>query len=198
MPQVAGAAALAKDYFLANGDGFIGIEGRPFVVLLAMTDRQGESFRHYIGFDELWGGGRFRMRRFDSSEHAGSWGWESYSQLFTAEGPHEHSLWGTASEPAGLQQVKVYSMFFEQDATDIAKIDLRLRDENCGSSSASLGLDSSDDVKKMVRIGSSGAGKQLCARLNAIHLPVASPQYGFLASRRAHVFAYYSQETSMR
>jgi hypothetical protein len=82
-------------------------------------------------------------------------------------------------------------MFFEQDASDIAKIDLRVRDSNCSGSSASLGLDNSDDVKKRVRVGSSAAGKALCARLNAIHMPSG-------ASRRAHVFAYYSGDTSMR
>jgi hypothetical protein len=199
VPQVAGAAALMKDYFLANGDTFIRIEGRPFVVLLAMTDRQGGGIlRRPTGFHDLFGGGRFQMRRFDSSDHSGSWGWESYSHLFAAEGPHEHQLFGSGAEPVGIQQFKVYSMFFEEDAANIAKIDLRVRDDNCSSTSSSLGLDSSDDVKKMVRLGSFAGGEKLCARLNAIHLPVPFPQIGYQEPRRAHVFAYYSSDTSMR
>jgi hypothetical protein len=188
-PQVAGAAALMKDYFLANSETFITIEGRPFVVMLAMGDRQGESGKVTTGFDPVWGAGRFQMRRFDGSDHAGVWGWESYSSVFSGTGPSEHSLWGSGTESASLNQAKVYMHFFEKDAEDIAKIDLRVRADNCAG--ASLGLDSSDDVKKMVRMDTSAAGQALCARLNAIHMPAGE-------SRRAHVFAYYSGDTAMR
>jgi hypothetical protein len=189
-PQVAGAGILVKDYFLANNFNTISTEGRPYVVLLAMGDRQSESgAKLSAGFDNEWGAGRFQMRRFDSSDHTGVWGWETYSHMFTAEGATNHNLFGSGTESTSLNQAKVYAMFFEQDADDIAKIDLRVRADNC--SGASLGLDSSDDVKKMVRVGSEGAGQALCARLNALHLPAGE-------SRRMHVFAYYSGDTAMR
>lgn len=74
-------------------------------------------------------------------------------------------------------------------AVDIRSSDLRLMPNNCGS--GSLGLDWGYDVKKMVRAGSNAANQSLCVRLNAIHLPSG-------ASRRAHVFAYYSNNTAMR
>ncbi len=185
-PQVAGAAILMKDYFLANGDGFIGIEGRPFVVMLAMGDRQGTSGYLTTGFDPVFGAGRFQLRRFDSSDNAAPWGWESYSFVFSSAGAHNHSLWGTGAEPSGIGQAKVVSMHFEGDSDDMAQIDLRLRGGNC--TGTSLGLDTGSDVKKRVTT-TAASGEQLCARLNAIHLP---------DSRRAHVFAYYSSDTAMR
>jgi Subtilase family len=192
VPQLAGAAALVKDWFLANNYSSIAIEGRPFVVLLAMADRQGQGGKLATGYDPVWGAGRFQMRFFGASDHPGGvMGWESYSVLFSSATASNHELWGSGAEPSGLNQVKVQMMFFEEDRTDIAKIDLRVRDDNCSATSASLGLDSSDDVKKRVRIGSAAAGAKLCARLNAIHMPAGQ-------SRRAHVFAYYSNETSMR
>jgi hypothetical protein len=190
VPQVAGAAALVKDYFLANGYGSITIEGRPFVVLLAMSDRQASVGRSTTGFDPVWGGGRFQMRRFDASDHTGVWGWETYSHVFNGTGTSDHILWGTNAEPASLAQVKVYSMHFETDAVNMANVNLQLRSSNC--TGLTLSADSSGDVKKMVRLGTSGAGHQLCARLNAVNFPTLG------APRRVHVFAYHSAETAMR
>jgi len=193
-PQVAGAAILMKDFFLANDYGFIGIEGRPFAVLLAMTDREFPgpfgAGKTSVGFHPVWGGGRFQMRKFDSSDHAGVFGWESYSHLFTADNETvEHNLWGSVAEPSTLNQLKVYSVFFEKDSLNMAKIDMRVLAGNCAGSS--LGLDNSYDVKKMVRTGTAARSQQTCARLQASHLPTG-------VQRRAHVFAYYSAATSMR
>lgn len=154
-----------------------------------MGDRQGEFGKRTTAFDEVWGAGRFQLRRFDGSDHTGVWGWESYSNVFSTTGAVNHNLWGAGAESASLQQVKVYSMHFEENTDLIAQADLRVRADNC--SGASLGLDSGPDIEKMVRVGSSGAGQALCARLNAITLPLPDP-------RRVHVFAYYSGDTTMR
>ena len=87
-----------------------------------------------------------------------------------------------------MNQVKVYIMFFERHSTDMAKIALSLETDNCAAQSLT---DSSYDVENMVRAGHGLAGENLCARLNVVHLPTG-------ASRRAHVFAYYSADTAMR
>ena len=87
---------------------------------------------------------------------------------------------------------KVYTMVFEDDNSDMADIELQVRDDNCSAGSQFLWGDYSMDVKSMVRLsGASAAGKRLCNRLEADHVPSGE-------SRRVHVFAYYSGDTAMR
>lgn len=158
VPQVAGAALLAKD--LSQG------------------------------LDPSWGAGRIQMRRFDASGHVGTWGWEYYNTVFTGSAQtHTRNLWGSGSEPASLAQIKTYMMFFERDAAGIANLDLALRQANCAS--PDLVVDASWDVRKMVRLGPTAAGQQLCVRTYAANIPSGE-------TRKAHVFSYYSFETTMR
>lgn len=185
-PQVAGAAVLLKDYFLTQGFTSIGIEGRPFVLLLAMSDRNGTVSSSLSGFDPLWGGGRFQMRRFDSADHSGVWGWESWSTIVSDGQVSTHSL-GTM--PSTVGQFKTYGMFFENDTSDMADIDIQVRSTSCTGSI--LNSDNSRDTKTMVRLGNSAASTTLCNRIEGYHVPSGE-------TRRFHQFAYWSADTSMR
>lgn len=191
-PQLGGTAILLKDWFLANGHTAINIEGRLFVVMLAMTDRQGGSSYRFSGFDPRWGGGRLQMRYFSGCEPGCPWGWETYSNVLYDGDVRDHEFLGTGTESSSLNQYKVYSMVFEDDNDDMADIDLQVRDDNCSASSQFLWGDYTMDVKSMVRLsGSVAAGKRLCNRLEADHVPSGE-------SRRVHVFGYYSGDTAMR
>ncbi len=91
-----------------------------------------------------------------------------------------------------LAQYKVYSMVLEDDNSDMADIDLEVRDDNCSPSSQFIFGDYTMDVKSMVRLsGSVVGGERLCNRLVADHVPSGE-------TRRVHVFGYYSGDTAMR
>lgn len=157
-----------------------------------MTDREAGTYHKSSRFDPRWGGGRFQMRYFSGCEVGCPWGWESYSGVLSDGQVIDHEFLGTGAEPSGLAQYKVYSMVFEEDNDDMADIDLEVRDDNCSATSNYLYRDGSKDVKSMVRLsGPTAAGKRICNRLSADHVPSGE-------TRRAHVFGYYSGDTSMR
>lgn len=181
---------MIKDWFLDQGYTSISIEGRLYVVLQGMADRaKGTSSYNSVGFDPRWGGGRFQMRYFSGSEPGYPWGWESYSAVLSDGQISDHSLFGNGLEPSTLHQYKAYATFFEEDSSNIADIDLLIMDDNCSGNT--LDYDISRDIHSMVRLGTSAAGKALCNRLHAYHVPSGQ-------TRRVHVFAYYSGDTNMR
>jgi hypothetical protein len=185
-PQVGGAAALLKDYFVSNGYGSLGVT-RLFTPLLAMTDRWNGSGRVTTGFDPHWGGGRFQSRFFSSADMGAPWGWEAYTHTLSQGQSGSHPLFGSGAEPSGLQQLKVYGFFLEEDNVDIADIDLYVSDDTTG---ATLGQDTSRDVKSMVRLGAVG-GHPLRATTGAFYVPSGQ-------SRQFTQVAYYSNGTAMR
>lgn len=98
-----------------------------------------------------------------------------------------HPLFGSGAEPSGLQQLKVYGFFLEEDNVDIADIDLYVTNDTTG---ALLGQDVSRDVKSMVSAGAVG-GAPLRATTGAYYVPSGE-------TRQFTQFAYYSGGTSMR
>ncbi len=191
-PQVGSAAIQVKDRFLSQGYTAVGIEGRMSVVLQAMTDRQNaQGFKRTNGFDPLWGGGRFQARYLSASDMGYPYGWETFSAVLSDNQVSNHSVKGAGPEPAGIGQFKSYAMVFEEDNTNIADIDVELRNQDCAAGSQVLASDSSRDVKSMVKLGASASNTALCVRLIADHVPSGQ-------TRRVHVFQYYSNLTSMR
>jgi hypothetical protein len=192
-PQVGGAGIMIKDWFLDHGYTSISTEGRLFVVMQAMTDRSYGSGWGTVGFNARWGGGRFQARYLDlaSGDLAAPAGWETYSAVLVQGQDDSHPFSTTGAEPVGLQQFKSHMVFFEGDTSDMADIDLKVEDNNCMPPNTTFGVDSSFDVKSMVRVGSGAAGKAMCTNLHAWTIPGGG-------SRRAHVFTYYSANTNMR
>lgn len=189
-PQVAGAAAVVKDWFLDNGF-FINSKGRLHTAMLAMTDRASSSTNYANSrFSDDWGGGRFQTRYYHNDDHSGVWGWESVWFEMEADDIVEHEFRGSGTESSNLNQFKAYMVFFEEDGSSVADITMQVRDQNCGAGSSVLRSDTSFDHKKMVRLtGGQAAGEALCIRLQAYEAP--SP-------RRVQLFMYYSASTDMR
>lgn len=192
-PQVAGTGVLIKDAFLYNGHPSIAIEGRLYAVMLAMSDRgDGTGIYRTSGFGDRWGGGRFQARFHDTADMGSAFAWETYSVIHSASG----SVWDEPMYPPGpasssLNQLKAYTMVFEDNNIVMSDFLLYLRTDNCDAGSVQLGIDDSFDVKKMVRLGTSARGQEICIRTHAYHIPPGE-------SRRIHVYAYYSGQTGMR
>ncbi len=193
-PQVAGVAALLKDWLIGVGmSNQANLPGVLFTNLLAMTDRSTSSGTKATSrFDPVTGGGRLQARLFDRQDHpTGPFRWEAATYTL-ANGQHVlHRVGGAGNEPAGIQTFKVYATFFEPDGTNIADIDVTVKDKGCGTGSGALGSDLSRDVKSMVSIGSAASGKDICVDLSAFHVPAGE-------TRQVTLVAYYTNETSMR
>lgn len=192
-PQVAGVAALFKDWMI--GQGFATQANMPgvlFANLLAMTDRANGTTRLTSGFDPIWGGGRLQARYFLQPDHpSGLWRWETATYSLTKGAHVQHLVAGAGNEPAGIKTFKVYAVFFEQDGSDVADIDVTVYDKGCGAGRTQLGSDISRDMKSMVSIGSAGAGKDVCVDLYGFHVPQNE-------TRDVVLVAYYTDQTSMR
>lgn len=193
-PQVAGIAALFKDWMIGMGfSNQANTPGTLFTNLLAMTDRVSSSgTKLQSGFDPVTGGGRLQARLFDLADHpSGLWRWETANYTLSHAQRVQHLVGGAGAEPNGINTFKVYAAFFEADGTDIADIDVRVKDKGCGANSLLLGQDVSRDTKSMVQIGSSGSGKDICVQLDAFYVPPGQ-------TREVTLVTYYTGETSMR
>ena len=100
-------------------------------------------------------------------------------------GNHPMSPSGPAS--SSLNQLKVYTKYFEEDADDIADIDLYIKDRDCGSGTTTLKSDTSRDTKRMAKLGTEARREDICIRNVATYVPTGT-------SRRVHVFAYCPQQ----
>jgi hypothetical protein len=195
-PQVAGAAMLFKDWLYAKGfGGAAETPGFMYANLLAMTDRanSGTTYKS-TGFDPVWGGGRLQARYYDlpAESTSGVWRWESAWYTLSDGQTVNHLAAGAGIEPAGIGQFKAYAVFLERDGTDVADIDMEVRDQNCAAGSALLGSDSSRDMKSMVRLaGSSVSNKSVCVKLKGYHVPQGE-------SRLVQLVIYWSDRTAMR
>jgi hypothetical protein len=191
-PQVAGAAILFKDWFLDTQGTFVNNPGQLFVMMLGMSDRGsgfsgGSPTSASTSFGNRWGGGRFQLRRFGANDvdvEAPFW----WSTGWTTMGPFDTfdiNVGGsTSDEPAALTQYKAYAWFAEETPSDVADIDLYVRD-NCDGTPATVRSDLSRDTKSMVRLDDEGASESLCMRLRAYHVPSGE-------TRKVHFFHYYS------
>lgn len=192
-PQVAGSALMFKDWMIAQGfSAQAALPGVIFTNMVAMTDREDGAGPVVKGFDKYWGGGRFQQRLYGVADHpSGFWRWEV--GVFTVgQSQHVHFLvGGSGNEPSGIQIFKAYAIFFEQDGTDVADIDLTVYDKGCGAGSSTLNYDNSRDDKSMVELGSTAAGKDLCLDLYGYHLPPGE-------TRQVVLLDYYTDQTSMR
>ena len=193
-PQIAGAAMLVKEAFLFSGLTYIDAPGVLYATLLSMTDRAYGTGATYKSarLDPAWGGGRFQLRYFSSTDHpaGGAWGFDLWETTIYNGNTIDFPIRGTGAEPAALQQFKVYAVVFEQSWQTVADVDLYVRDKNCGAGSVQLGLDNSFDTKSMVRLGSEAAGKELCVRLHGYAVPPGG--------RRVVLASYFSVDTQMR
>ena len=102
-----------------------------------------------------------------------------------------HLVAGAPAEPGGIQRFKVYALFFERDGSNVADIDIRVYDSNCGAGRTLLGSDLSRDTKSQVTVGTQAAGKNLCVELEGYHVPPGQ-------TRDVVLVVYYSDLTAMR
>lgn len=192
-PQVAGVAALFKDWMIGNGlVNQANSPGMLYANLLAMTDRQSSSGLKSAGFDPVWGGGRLQSRYFAAPDHpSGLVRWEFANYTIGANQHIQHRVAGVGNEPGGIRTFKIYAVFFERDGIDVADVDMSVYDKGCGAGKALLGSDLSRDMKSMVSIGSAGANKDVCVDLHGFHVPAGE-------TRNVVLVAYYTGDTSMR
>jgi hypothetical protein len=98
---------------------------------------------------------------------------------------------GAGAEPAGIRRFKAYAVFFEQDGFDVADVNLRVYDRDCGSGKVFLTGDTSRDYKSMASLGTSARGKALCVQLLASHIPAGE-------TRLVQLVVYYTSDGRMR
>ena len=128
----------------------------------------------------------------DLSDLGAPWYWSTASNVLSNGQAVSSNVGDSSNEPSGLGQFKAYSMVFENNVYDIAWVGLHIMNHNCTDSGATdLAADSSYDVKKMARVGSSGASQALCTHLHGACVPGSE-------TRQVLTFRYYSGATTMR
>lgn len=123
------------------------------------------------------------------SRRPGQGGWETWSGVLSNGQVSNHPFLGTGAEPTGIGQFKAYGLFFEDNYSGVANLNLHVKGSNCSGSD--LASDIGYDVKMMARLGSSASGQQLCVQRSGASVPSGE-------TRRLHQVAYYSGSTSMR
>jgi hypothetical protein len=134
------------------------------------------------------------MRHFGlgGGDHSGPWFWEAATYTLAATGAFvDHHVGGYGAEATGINQFKAYALVLEDDAFDVADVDMRVYESDCMGSPILYGSDLSFDSKSMVALGSVASGKSLCVRLNAAHIPTGQ-------LRKVQLVVYYSADTLMR
>jgi hypothetical protein len=76
-PTVTAGAIDFIDFYKKNQSDLIDDPGILFANLLLMGDREGEGGELSSGFDNLWGAGRFKMRKFDSEGMDSPYQWKT-------------------------------------------------------------------------------------------------------------------------
>jgi hypothetical protein len=172
-PVVAGAAALVKDFYLANGNTWINLPGRLQAVMLSMGDRHAASWKGPVttqktsGADRLWGVGKLKLRLLENGQGMGPWGNHVRTTSFAPATADVVYVPFGSPIPDGAVVVKCVMMQSEDMSSkqDISKIDLvmRLRQPVNGACSVGGGAvtatrsDQSRDLKKMGAIEDSQA-----------------------------------------
>jgi hypothetical protein len=200
-PLIAGAAVDMRDWWLLNGPGsfgygtgFMNDPGFTYVQLLLMGDRVLENgTRTKTGFDGLFGNGRFRARKFDTSGMDDPWK-AQVSAFYISEGAiSTFHINGGLALAAGVDRLVAAIWWPESNYPGGADITMAVR-QTCGTGSFTRD-DSSYDNKKRVFIDGSDtavAGRCWAIDLRAYTVPASSWQGGL--HRRYVYLAYYYED----
>ncbi len=195
-PQLLGAFANLRDWWLSTGTpaAFVNHPPNSYVTLLLMTDRRSESggFRTN-GFDELWGGGRFRARLFTDAGMDAPWGRATGSTAVNDGQIVSVPINGGNALPATADRLSVAVWWMEpnQGAGGAGGADITIAIvTTCGAYAAQADV-SYDTKKRIFRSGGVG-GRCWKLELNCFDAPPSAWEQG--ASRRTVYFAWYWED----
>ena len=194
-PAVLGAFANFRDHWLSTGTvpSFVNDPHNSYVTLLLMTDRQGESGVRVAGFDELWGGGRFRQRLFTEYGMDAPWG-----RLTSVAGVYDGGVTTIPINkglplPAAADRLTVAMWWPEKNqapGTGGADITLAVY-TTCGPWQAYADV-SYDNKKRVFRSGNVG-GSCWAVDLNGFSVPASTWEQN-TTRRTVRVAAYWEDE----
>lgn len=132
-PTVAGGAVLLMDHYIDNYSSAIENPGSLTANLLLMGDRAKEGGGKMVrAFNNLWGAGRFKMRRFDDEGLDGPWGWGSYNTCIDNGETYTFVLGDGAKLPPSVDVLKVVMFYYDKRhevGTTIDNLDLYLEEK---------------------------------------------------------------------
>ena len=152
-PVAAGAAAIFRDFYNNTYSRFIYDPSVLYVNMLLMGDRYNGSGYQTAQFNNLWGAGKLRLRRFDMMDAPARWetgnvcvddGTAVTIDLSDKEIPHK---------TGGVDFVKVVAWWYDHrhdSGTDHDKIDMELFGDYVGGAGAPATWTSSNDNKLMI------------------------------------------------
>lgn len=193
-PSVLGAFADFRDWYLSTGvhTGFVNHPPNSMVALLSMADRQRESgAAAMVGYDNLWGAGRFRARMFTDAGMDAPWGWTLGSIGVVHGGISCWPLNDGAALPAGADRlvVTIYWPEANQASGGANGADIVLEVvSTCGP--AMSRTDWSYDTKKRIVIDTGAGGACWQIRLHGLSV-TPNPWQGNETRRSVYVAAYW-------
>ena len=199
-PFASGALLDFIDMRLAQGSSYIRMPGIQKVSMINMGSRHNavNSQRTY-GFNDVWGGGRMKMRRLDADGLADSY---EYQITYICVSQGQNYYWypnGGTALPADVASFKAALWYFT-DQTDYANandVDLYLQYESSPGTWTTLKSDTSSDFKKMVYYDNVASRK---VRLNFVGTDVNDNQgdVGDCGANQARVYFSYVYEDDDR
>jgi len=156
---VSGQATDFVDWFKTKYGSIPG-PGLLHASLLLMGDRQGESGYLTSGFDNLWGAGRMRMRKFDPAGMDSPYGY-AIGSTCVGNGQNVYkTMYDSSPFPSSIDVIKVVLYWFDRRVEDAPPtgvevpddIDLRVEDQYNGTWYTLASSISSYDNKERIRV----------------------------------------------
>lgn len=203
-PAVAAAAVDFKDEWITDGHtvGLLDDPGYFRTVMLLMGDRwDGDSYLT-LGYDRRWGGGRLKMRKWNSAGMDGPWGDYLGKVTLGQSEVYTHTIGWLADDVDALKAVAWwYEPMTDSAGAQTAWITMRLRsyvDAGC-SEVYGTSTDSSYDTKKMIfrgnKQGDPGDPGGKCRKLVLEGSNVTANDEDAGQHRRVVYFAYFYEDT---
>ncbi len=198
-PHVSGAAAVVKDWFIANGNTWMNSPGRLTAVMLGMADRGRASGQAVVGADPKWGMGRLKLRRWGTSTGglAGVWGRGNWTHTLNASSSNIKKFpFGAQPLPANASFLKCVMNEAEDmsNKSTVGDIYFKVSISNpvngqCLSSSSTIfsTMDASYDLKHMVSMTGQNTVGGKCVSYDIYNGGVAGN------SIMVNTFCYYSE-----
>jgi hypothetical protein len=156
-PTIAGAAALFRDWYLAEKSSLIDDPGILYANLLLMGDGMmafGSGLYDRIGYHSRYGAGIFRLRAFDGEGLDGPAQWMTGSVCVDDGEVVTVDLNQSAPLPSGVDYIKATTWTYDHDHDDVAgnghdEFGLRLRRLDSGTWSTAVTDDSADNKHRV-------------------------------------------------
>ncbi len=202
-PHVAGAAALVKEQHLAEGQTWINNVGRLHTVMLAMGDRHRGTAQGSVGFDNVHGAGKLKLKLITNfgtaANHDASRRMRTHTA--TSTGTYTYQPFESLALPASTELVKCVmfedELMSDGDDVDDVVLTLRIRDAGsngvCESSDpiAYTEQDWSYDLKHMIAVTNDDVNlENACVELDIVKFDISDDGY-----TQVHTYCYYDDQS---